>query len=109
MWTTPRKRASRTYPNYNAKITRSEFVKVFYNALPASEYAQINSVADNAIPDVKMSDANAKQIYGFYRAGILIGSANGVFNPVQNIKRSEVAAIMTRMFDPTARKTITLS
>ena len=98
-----------TYPNYNAKITRSEFVKVFYNALPASEYAQINSVADNAIPDVKMSDANAKQIYGFYRAGILIGSANGVFNPVQNIKRSEVAAIMTRMFDPTARKTITLS
>ena len=98
-----------TYPDYKAKITRSEFVKIFYNALPASEYEQINSVADNAIPDVKTSDANAKQIYGFYRAGILIGSANGVFNPVQNIKRSEVAAIMTRMFDPTARKTITLS
>ena len=94
--------------DYGAKITRSEFVKIFYNALPESEYAAKNSVADDAIPDVRMADANAKQIYAFYRAGILIGSTNGVFNPTQNIRRSEVAAIMTRMFDPTARKSITL-
>lgn len=96
------------YADYAAKITRSAFVNLFYAALPESEYAQINTVSDNAIPDVKMSDENAKEIYTFYRAGILIGSTNGVFNPAQNIKRSEVAAIMTRMFDSTARKSITL-
>ncbi|MGI5978326.1 MAG: S-layer homology domain-containing protein [Oscillospiraceae bacterium] len=96
------------YANYDAKITRSEFVKIFYNALPVSEYTQINSVADNAIPDVKQTDANAKEIYAFYRAGILIGSEGGVFSPSQSIRRSEVSAIMTRMFDPSARKSITL-
>lgn len=96
------------YANYDAKITRSEFVKLFYNALPASEYAEKNAVADNAVPDVKMTDTNAKEIYAFYRAGILVGSGNGLFNPSLNISRSEVAAILTRIYDPTARKTITL-
>ena len=91
------------------KITRSDFVKIFYAALPASEYAVINEVANNAIPDVSLSAKSAKEIYAFYRAGILVGSDNeGTFNPGSNIVRSEVAAILTRMFDGSARKTITL-
>ena len=97
------------YADYGAKITRSEFVKIFYHALPESEYTAKNTVADNAIPDVKAGDANAKEIYAFYRAGILTGSESGVFNPSQNIKRSEVAAILSRMFDASARKAITLN
>ena len=91
------------------KITRSDFVKIFYAALPASEYTVINEVADNAIPDVSLSAKSAKEIYAFYRAGILVGSDHeGTFNPESNIIRSEVAAILTRMFDGSARKTITL-
>lgn len=91
------------------KITRSDFVKIFYAALPASEYAVINEVANNAIPDVSVSAKSAKEIYAFYRAGILVGSdPAGTFNPESNIIRSEVAAILTRMFDGSARKTITL-
>lgn len=91
------------------KITRSDFVKIFYAALPASEYAVINEVANNAIPDVSLSAKSAKEIYAFYRAGILVGSDHeGTFNPESNIIRSEVAAILTRMFDGSARKTITL-
>ena len=91
------------------KITRSDFVKIFYAALPASEYAVINEVANNAIPDVSISAKSAKEIYAFYRAGILVGSDHeGTFNPESNIIRSEVAAILTRMFDGSARKTITL-
>ena len=40
----------------------------------------------------------------FYRAGILSGvDAKGTFNPSDNIKRSEVAAILIRMMDKTAR------
>ncbi len=96
------------YADYNAKITRTEFIKIFYNALPESEYAPKNAIADNAIPDVKTTDANAKQIYAFYRAGILTGAVGGAFNPSQNVQRSEVAAIMTRMFDASARKSVTL-
>lgn len=91
------------------KITRSDFVKIFYAALPASEFTVINEVADNAIPDVSLSAKSAKEIYAFYRAGILVGSDHeGTFNPESNIIRSEVAAILTRMFDGSARKTITL-
>lgn len=98
----------KAYPDYNAAVTRTEFVKIFYNALPSSAYAQINTVADNAIPDVKITDANAAQIYAFYRAGILTGAVGGAFNPSQSIQRSEVAAIMTRMLDTSARKAVTL-
>lgn len=100
---------SGVYADYNAKITRREFVHIFYNALPASEYTAKNTVANGAIPDVPMSAQYANKIYAFYRAGILAGSdANGTFNPASNIKRSEVAAILTRMFDETARRSITL-
>ena len=98
------------YADYNVKVTREEFVSIFYNALPATEFGDINSVADGAIPDVGMGAAHAGEIYAFYRAGILVGSdPSGTFNPLSNIKRSEVAAILTRMFDAAARKSITLS
>ena len=101
---------TKIYQNYNAKITRSEFVSIFYAALPVTEYAVINSVASDAIPDIKTSDSNSTQIYSFYRAGILTGSdTKGTFYPYNNIKRSEVAAIVTRMFEKTARKSIILS
>ena len=101
---------AKTYKDYNAFITRSEFVTIFYAALPDTQYTQINTVSDNKIPDVKLTAGNATQIYAFYRAGILTGSdAIGTFNPSTNIKRSEVAAILTRMFEKDARKSITLS
>lgn len=101
---------TKTYKDYDANITRGEYVALFYAALPDTEYAQINTVSDNKIPDVKITDGNATQIYAFYRAGILTGSdLKGTFYPNSNIKRSEVAAILTRMFEKDARKTITLS
>ncbi len=89
-------------------INRSNFVKIFYASLPSSRFAnKINDVKDNAIPDVKKDDFAAKEIYAFYRAGILTGNDEfGTFNPSSNINRAEVAAILTRMFDMTARKKI---
>lgn len=97
------------YIDYNEKIDRQEFVHIFYSALPQSEYAVINSVGEGAIPDVAMNDLYAEEIYTFYRAGILIGSDSlGTFKSTTNILRSEVAAILTRMFEETARKFITL-
>ena len=100
---------SGVYTDYNSKITRREFVNIFYNTLPTSEYTAKNTVTNGTIPDVLISAQYASKIYTFYRAGILVGSdSNGTFLPESNIKRSEVAAILTRMFDETARKSITL-
>lgn len=97
------------YSNYNAKITRREFVNIFYKALPDSEYSAKNTVGNGMIPDIPVSALYADKIYTFYRTGILTGSdAKGTFNPESNIKRSEVAAILTRMFDETTRRSISL-
>ena len=92
----------------NAVVSRAEFVHIFYGTM--RDYAVLNTVADNAIPDVKTTDRFADEIYTFYRAGILTGSdAKGTFHAESNIKRSEVAAILYRMFEPSARKTIKLA
>lgn len=92
--------------DWNAAVTRREFVALFYRALPASEYTARNTVADGAIPDVAMTDEGAKEIYAFYRAGILLGYDDGSFGPENTVTRAEIAAIMNRMFDPDARKTL---
>lgn len=91
----------------NTPVKRNEFVHIFYGAM--SDYRLINTVADNKIPDVITTDTYALEIYTFYRAGILTGSdKNGTFYPTNDIKRSEVAAILSRMYDKTARKTVSL-
>ena len=92
------------YEDYGAAITRKEFAHIFYAAMPASEYAAKNEVADGSIADVAMDSEYADEIYTFYRAGILTGGTNGEFMGESTIKRSEVAAILTRMYDAEARK-----
>ena len=73
-------------------------------------YKAINTVADGAIPDVKTTDKFAAEIYEFYRAGILTGSdAKGTFHVTSEIKRSEAAAILLRMLEASARKSITMN
>jgi hypothetical protein len=95
--------------DYDAVINRRDFVRIFYRALPASSYAAINSIPDDSVPDVGMGDGCAGEIYAFYRAGILSGYTNTpgfsehAFGPESSITRAEVAAIMNRMFDDTAR------
>lgn len=97
------------YTGYTDPITRSEFIHIFYHALPESEYAAINTVADGAVPDLPMTASYAGEIYTLYRAGILTGDAqNNQFKPGASILRSEVAATLTRMYDASARKSFTL-
>ena len=98
---------SYTAAQMNAPAKRSEFVHILHGAL--DDYKAINAIGDNAIPDVKTGDAYAKEIYDFYRAGILTGSnAQGTFHPESSIKRSEVAAILIRMYDESMRLEKTL-
>ena len=99
--------------NWNAPATRAGYMSIFAHALPDSAFTEINNIPDDTIPDVKISDYYGKDIYKLYRAGVLEGSTdyyNGkktdhLCKPADSIKRSEVAAILTRMMDPSARKT----
>lgn len=98
---------TKTYTDYDAKISREEFVNIFYSALPESEYTVINSIADDAIPDVKPGDPYYSRIITFYRAGIVTGMSEELdFHPEDNIRRSEVSALVRRMLEKDARKTI---
>lgn len=91
------------------RANRSESVGVLSRALPPKAFVPKNTVADSAIPDVKMEDANSSPIYSFYRAGILSGSdATGRFNPLKFITRAEISKIIVCMVEEGSRKSFEL-
>ena len=100
--------------DYNATVTRREFVKIFYRALPPGAFNERNDIPDGAIPDVSIYDDGAEQVYAFYRAGILTGYtgtagfAEHAFGADTTVTRAEVATIMNRMFDADARADFTI-
>lgn len=95
--------------NLSAPATRGEFAEIIFRALPESALEEINIVAYSGIPDVSLADSYGRAVYKLYRAGIMIGNdATGTFAPESNIKRSEVAAIVTRMVVPALRKSVQL-
>ncbi|MCL2126358.1 MAG: S-layer homology domain-containing protein [Oscillospiraceae bacterium] len=90
--------------------TRAGYIEIFAAALPNEAFTVINQVANGAIPDIDMEHPQAAAIYKLYRAGIVEGSdAAHNFRPDTNIVRRDVAVILTRMMDDSARKTFTLS
>lgn len=98
-----------TYTDYEKKATRAVFAAILGNALPAEALEEINSIPDNGIADVSSTATYAAQVYRLYRAGVLTGSNTAHdFKPSTYIKRSEVAAIVTRMADPTLRKSFSI-
>lgn len=95
--------------DYAAAATRSEFAAMLSRALPASALPEINTVAENQLPDVKASSENAAEIYQLYRAGILAGNdSHGTFTPAAPIQRAAVAAIVARMAYRSLRLTFSL-
>ena len=97
-----------TYSDYTATATRAQFASILAAALPAEALTAVNSVT--ALPDVAADAAYAPAVLSLYNAGVLTGSdAAGSFKPDTTIQRSEVATIVTRMADPSLRKTFTLT
>lgn len=95
--------------DYNVPATRGEFANILAHALPDSALEEINIVAYSGIPDVSLADSYGRAVYKLYRAGIMIGNdAIGTFVPESNIKRCEVATIVTRMIDPALRQSVQL-
>ncbi len=97
---------SRAIPckNLNGKAaTRELFVTTVAAALPDAAFEEINEIL--LIPDVVDEKASYYDaVHKLYRAGVLTGSGEeGEFLPDTNIKRSEVAAIVTRIADTALR------
>ena len=95
--------AGKTTAQYNAPVSRGEFIHILYKALPADSYTVISSVADGSVSDVPSGSEYADDIYAFYRAGILTGGDGG-FGPDMTVSRAQAAAIMSSMLDSTLRQ-----
>ncbi len=90
-------------------VTRSGYMEMFAKALPEDALKPINNVPLGSIPDIDVNAKYADEVYTLYRAGILQGSdAKHSCNPYGNIKRSEVAAILSRMMNPEKRITFSM-
>lgn len=92
----------------NAKVNRADAVVILAKSLPDTALVARNTIADNAIPDVKSSAAYAPSVYLLYRAGVLTGGLNNNFLPWNSITRAEMATIMTRMADTESRVSFTI-
>lgn len=93
--------------DYNKAITRNDFVRIMFFALPFEAWTPMNDV--ERIPDVDDSTNIGAAIKTLYDAGVLTGNDKyGRFLPDNNIQRSEVATILTRMAVPTERKKVQL-
>ena len=92
------------YTNYNQKATRAQFAAILAKALPEEALAAVNNVKKGNIPDVLESAPYADEVYLLYNAGVLTGNDDyGTFAPQNNIQRSEVATVITRMADASKR------
>ena len=90
--------------DYNANATRAGYIEIFASALPDSAFEEINNIPNGSILDVKSGATYAHYVYKMYRAGIVTG-VDALHNckPEDNIKRSEVAAIISRMMNDDKR------
>jgi len=95
------------YGLYDKPATRAQLAHIYANALPGSEYAQINSIL--SLPDVSDKNVYWTEILKLYNAGILAGADEyGTFHPLDKISRAESAAIISRLFLPSLRRNVAL-
>ena len=93
----------------NAPISRGELMYMVCSAIPQAQRTEINDIPDGSIPDLFAGAYYRDNIYTLYRMGILTGSDDrGACLPDENIKRSEVAAIVVRTIDASKRVSFSL-
>ena len=87
--------------DYAKNISRSELCSLLAASLPEEQFGSINDIT--AIPDVDKNNKYADVLLMLYRAGVVLGDDKGNFNPDSEIRRSEMAAIISRMVLPEKR------
>ena len=86
--------------DWNKPITRGQMAYIFSHCDPFDDwYQDINDVSITDIPDVNNKTSYASEILILYNKGIAVGDENMKFFPEANIKRCEVAAIISRIMD----------
>ncbi len=97
------------FADYSNAVSRGQFAVLLAAALPDEALTVMNELSDGAIPDVRLADSCGEAVYKLYRAGVLTGSdKSGTFRPNTNLRRSEMAAIVSRMVHVTARKSVNI-
>ena len=100
-----------TFSDYNAPVTRAQMALMLYNALPASEFTEINTIDRMSFGSFGESAGyeTVDKILQLYRAGIVTGNdIYGSFLPENSITRAESSAILARTAVPEQRRHITL-
>ena len=95
---------SRDY-NWDSPAYRSGYMEIFASALPSGALSAMNDIPDGAVPDLDgVTESEYEAIYRLYRAGVVQGTgSNRACAPFSLVRRSEVAAILTRMMVPEER------
>ena len=94
--------SSGEYSSLDAYATRAQIAHIFAKA--TSDFAVVNDVDYDYIPDVSERSEYADEILALYRAGILTGDERTrAFRPFDTITRAEAAAIISRVALPTTR------
>ena len=94
--------SSDEYSSLDAYATRAQIAHIFAKA--TSDFAVVNDVDYDYIPDVSERSEYADEILALYRAGILTGDERTrAFRPSDTVTRAEAAAIISRVALPTTR------
>lgn len=94
--------SSDEYSSLDAHATRAQIAHIFAKA--TSDFAVVNDIDYDYIPDVSERSEYADEILALYRAGILTGDERTrAFRPSDTITRAEAAAIISRVALPTTR------
>lgn len=94
--------SSDEYSSLDAHATRAQIAHIFAKA--TSDFAVVNDIDYDYIPDVSERSEYADVILALYRAGILTGDERTrAFRPSDTITRAEAAAIISRVALPTTR------
>lgn len=94
--------SSDEYSSLDAYATRAQIAHIFAKA--TSDFAVVNDIDYDYIPDVSERSEYADEILALYRAGISTGDERTrAFRPSDTITRAEAAAIISRVALPTTR------
>ena len=94
--------SSDEYSSLDAYATRAQIAHIFAKA--TSDFAVVNDIDYDYIPDVSERSEYADEILALYRAGILTGDKRTrAFRSYETITRIEAAEIISRVALPTTR------
>ncbi len=90
------------YGDLFSPITRGDFARLCYAAVPAEALENVRDIPAGSIPDVTSDMDCAEAVYALYEAGILTGSG-GEFSPQSPLTRGQAATVAARFADRAQR------